>query len=175
MEKQVFTVTLAQLRKEGACISGYNKLVCSLQGKPFDQDRKTYIRYAHKEPINLLHILDSNGVDDCLWGIRAVNHPERDRVARHIACDCADAILHIYEKETPSDNRPRHAVEVARRYADGNATQEELDAARAAAWAAASAAAKAAARAAARGAAWAAPWDAARGAQSKIIRSYLGE
>jgi len=154
MEKQVFTVTLAQLRKEGACVSGYNKLVCSLQGKPFDCGRDTYIRYAHKGPINLLHILESNGVDDCLWALRAVKHVERDRIALYIACDCAEAVLHIYETERPDDNRPRYAVEVARRFADSNATQEELAAASDAAWAAAS--------------------DASAD-QAKIIKSYLTE
>ena len=84
--RAVLETTLAQLRKEGACTSGYNKLVRSLQGNPFtetDKGRDTYIRFAHKLPINLLSILDSNGVDDCLWALRAVNHPERDRIARH--------------------------------------------------------------------------------------------
>ena len=175
IEKQIFTVTLAQLREEAACVSGYNKLVCSLMGEPSDEGRETYIRYAHKEPINLLHILESNGVDDCLWALRAVVHPERDRISRHIACDCAAAVLHVYEKQVPNDKRPRTAIDVARRFADGEATQKELAAARDAAWAAAWAAAGDAAWAAAGDAAGDAARDAARDAQAIIIRTYLTE
>ena len=72
---------------------------------------------------------------------------------RLFACDVAEDVLHLFEGERPNDSRPRDAIEVARRYANGNATQDERDAARDAAWAAA--------RAAAGDAAWAAAWDAA--------------
>ena len=193
MEKVTFTVTLAELRKQGACVSGYNKLVCSLSGQEYNSDRDIYIRFAHKEPINLLHILESNGADDCLWALRAVKHPDRDKIARYIACDCADSVLHIFEQERPDDTRPREAIAVARKFANGEATETERAAAGAAAWTAAGAAAgaaardaaRAAARDAARAAAGAAAWtaardaaraaarDAARDAQSTIIKSYL--
>jgi hypothetical protein len=79
---------------------------------------------------------------------------------RLFACDCAEQSLPIFERDYPNDPRPRQAIEVARRYANGQATDEERaaarDAARAAAWAAA--------RDAARAAAWAAARDAARAA-----------
>ena len=91
-----------------------------------------------------------------------------ERAARLFACDCAERVLPLYETKYPDDTRPRHAIEVARRYAHGNATDEELaaawDAAGDAAWAAAWGAAWGAAWAAARGAAWAAAWAAAGGA-----------
>src|SRR5690606_19898730 len=106
-----------------------------------------------------------------------------DRTARLFASDCAERVLPVFEIGCPGDMRPRRAIEVARAFADGQATGEDLaaawDAARdaawdpagdpawdavwAAAWAAARAAAWdavwAAARAAARNAAWAAAWD----------------
>ena len=78
-----------------------------------------------------------------------------ERTARLFACDCAEHVLPIFEKQCPKDTMPREAIAVARRYADGKATAEEL------------AAARAAARAAAWAAAWDAAWDAAWGAERK--------
>ena len=149
MTGHVFTTTFAALHKAGACNQGYKKLAKLLGG---------ITKFGRCTPINLLTILDSNGVDDCLWALRAVDHPDRDRISRYIACDCAEAVLHIYEKYQPNDSRPRAAITVARRFADGLATNEELAAAGDAAWAAAGAAGAAALT-----------------AQKEIIRQYLGE
>lgn len=75
-----------------------------------------------------------------------------DRTARLFAADCAEAVLPIFERYRPDDLRPRHSIEVTRRYALGGATERER--------AAAGAAAVVAARDAARAAAWAAARDA---------------
>jgi hypothetical protein len=99
------------------------------------------------------------------------------RECRELVCDFAEAVLPIWQKKYPANNRPADCIEVARRFARGEATSAELAAARAAAWAAAwdaardsawdaagdaaRAAAWAAARAAARATAWDAAWDAA--------------
>jgi hypothetical protein len=69
---------------------------------------------------------------------------------RLLACDIAESVLGIFEAEYPRDMRPRECIEVARRFAVGEATDEE----RVAAWDAAGGAAWAAARTAARVAAW---------------------
>ena len=80
--------------------------------------------------------------------------------ARLFACDCAEHVLDIFEKEHPDDERPRKAIEAARQYARSEVDKATLDAARTAAWAAAWAATWAAAGAAA----WAATWAAAEAA-----------
>jgi len=85
-------------------------------------------------------------------------------VQRLLAADCAEDVLHLAR-----DPRAAEAIRVARLFAVGRATEQQLAAAQVAAWAAARdaarAAAWAAARAAARVAAWAAARDAARAAE----------
>jgi hypothetical protein len=81
-----------------------------------------------------------------------------ERILRLFACRVAEDVLPLYEAKYPDDDRPRKAIETARRYADGQATDGELDAAWDAAWAAARDAARAAARAAAQAAAQDAAW-----------------
>ena len=105
------------------------------------------------------------------------------RIARLFACDCAERVLGIFERNHPEDMRPRQAIDVARRYANEEATGKELqaawDAAWDAAWAAARAAARDAAGAAAGAAAWADAWDAAWAAerrwQTRRLMKYLSE
>ncbi len=102
------------------------------------------------------------------------------RIARHFAADCAWRSLKFFEKEHPNDKRPREYINVARRFADGKATQEELDAAaRAAALTLAGwfnsdsiTANRAAARAAARGAAWGAERKWQTNHLMRVLRAY---
>lgn len=107
--------------------------------------------------------------DKLVWSeARLVKRLEtwNSRTQRLFACDCAEHVLHLFEQEHPDDTRPRRAIEVARLYADGGATNEEL--------AAAADTAKAAARAAAdaaRHAAWAAARDAADAARDAAWRA----
>jgi hypothetical protein len=105
-----------------------------------------------------------------------------DKSLRLFATDCAERALKREEKSGRKvDKRSWDAVRIARDFARGRATEQELAAAWAAAWAAARdaarAAAGAAARAAARDAARAAAWDAARDAerawQTKRLLRYL--
>ena len=90
------------------------------------------------------------------------------RTARVFATRCARRVWHLLTSEG------RQAVRVARLFADGKATDEELAAARAAAWVAAWVVAEAAAWAAARAAAWAAAWAAAEIAAGAAARDAAG-
>ena len=144
--------TLAAIREHGPCADGWAKLLRHL-GKTS----------ADAEPLMLLTILESNGLDDALWCLRAVDGHKRE--IRLFAVWCARQVQHMMD-----DRRSVSALDVAERYANGQATDAELAAARAAAWAAAWADAGADAGAAALDAAWAdagadagaAAWDAAR-------------
>ena len=91
------------------------------------------------------------------WLIWAATRPGvlADRELRMFSFWSVRQVWHLL-----ADGRSRNAVEVAERHADTLATDEDLAAARAAAWNAA----WAAARAAARDAVWDAAWDAARAA-----------
>ncbi len=162
-----FEVTLAALRREGACINGYNKVVRAVQGREFseeDGDRESYIRFRHEEPISLVAILESNGLDDALWALRCV--PGVDRDARLFAVWCARQVEHLM-----TDQRSKDALAVAERFANGEATDEERDAARDAAWDAA----RDAAWDAARDAAWDAAWDAAGDAAWAVAWAAAGD
>lgn len=103
------------------------------------------------------------------WGARArLIRPLaawNDRSARLLACRIAEDVLPIFERHRPSDNRPRTAIETARKYADGQASVQELAAAWDAAWDAV--------RDAVWDAAWDAVWDAARdAARAAILAKY---
>jgi len=155
-----FEVTLADLRRAGACFDGYNMLVRSLQGREFsasDSIRETYIHFRHDAPIPLKHILESNGVGDAVWALQCV--PGADRDERMFSVWCVHRVKHLM-----TDQRSQDALKVAERFANGRATEEERavahDAAQSVAWAAAGAAAKAVAWAAA----YAASWDTSRAA-----------
>lgn len=177
--------TLNKIRQHSPCARGWGKLLKHL-GKTGADD----------EPLPIRTILDSNGLDDALWCLRAVDG--HDREIRLYAVWCARKVQHLI-----TDHRSLAALDVAERYAHGQATSGELaaawhearaaardeasaaawHAASAAAWAAAwnatSAAAWAAAMAAARNAAWhatmAAARDATMAAQEKKLREMLNE
>ena len=159
----MITTTLKRIRDHHPCADGWTKLLKHL-GKTKADD----------EPLPFSIILESNGIDDALWCCRA--EPQYAREWRLFAVWCARHVQHLM-----TDRRSIDALDVADRHAIWQATDAELEtaraaagaaawdardaawAARAAAWAAAWDAAWAAARATARAAAW----DAARAAQSR--------
>ena len=146
-------ITLNRIRAHTPCADGWRKLLAHL-GKT----------QADDEPLALATILQSNGLDDAIWCLRAVDGHEKEM--RLYAVWCARQVQHLMK-----DPRSLAALDVAERHAHGQATDDELAAAGAAAWAAAWDAAREAAWAAAWAAAsaaavaaWDAAWDAASAA-----------
>lgn len=107
------TTTLAKIKSHSPCEDGYKKLVKNLGG----------LKYGKDTPITFKQIYDSNGYNDCLWCLRSVDEKFYP-LWRHFAVDAAQAVEHLM-----TDQRSKDALKVARRHADGKATDEELAAA----------------------------------------------
>lgn len=167
-----YYTTLNKIRTNQPCSDGWKKLLRNLKKTKSDD-----------EPLSIITILDSNGIEDAIWCLHTVDGIDRD--ARLFAVWCARQVQHLMP-----DQRSINALDVAERYATGEATDDELfaawDAARdavrdaesALAWDAASAAANAAVnpavRDAVRDAAWTATWPASRAAQAAEFRRRFG-
>ena len=164
------TTTLNRIREHSPCSEGWRKLLAGL-GKMHPDD----------EPLPYARIVEINGIDDAIWACRA--EPQHAKKWRLFAVWCARQVEHLMK-----DERSLAALDVAERYANGEASDKELSdardaagaawaAARDAAWAAAGAAAGAACNAAwdaARSVAWVAGRDAARAAQTKRFLEIVG-
>ena len=149
----MITTTLRQIRQHDPCSEGWRTLLTFL-GKTGADD----------EPLPLVTILQSNGLDDTLWCLRTITGHDKEII--RFALACAQEVKHLM-----TDQRSLDALDALARHLESPLSKQELDqvvaeagaaartavwAAEAAEWAAAEAAAEAAARAAARAAAWAA-------------------
>ena len=141
----MITTTLNRIRAHKPCVDGWSKLLAGL-GKKRPDD----------EPLPYATILCINGLEDALWATRV--EPEYAKEWRLFAIWCARRVQHFM-----ADPRSIAAIDVAERYAHGEASDGELYAARDAAWGTTRGPPRAAAWAAARDAAWDAAWAAAQG------------
>jgi hypothetical protein len=142
--------TLNKIESHTPCSTGWEKLLTFLNKTKADD-----------EALQLSTILESNGIQDAIWALRAVEGHEKE--ARLMMCDIADTARHLM-----TDERSTNAIDVARKYANGEASKEELrEASRAAvaAWAAAYTAAYTAATIAA----YAAAYTAAAVAAQEVV------
>ena len=177
--------TLNQIRSKSPCREGWTKLLTYLNKTAADD-----------EPLSIITVLDSNGLDDALWCLQAVKG--HDREIRLYAVWCARQVQHLMQ-----DPRSLTSLDVAERYAKGLADEYELsvardeivfaerveawdaawavaaNATRAAAWSAARWCAANATRAATRAAVGTATrdaaWSAARAAQETRLRKLCFE
>ena len=74
--------TLNAIREHAPCADGWKKLLGNL-GKSSADD----------EPLSLLTILDSNGLDDAIWCLRAATG--HDKEIRLFAVWCARKVQHL--------------------------------------------------------------------------------
>ena len=110
----MITTTLKRIKAHSPCEDGWKKLLNHL-GKTKADD----------EPLSFAVILKSNGVEDALWCCRC--EPQYAKEWRLFAVWCVRQQAHLL-----TDQRSKDALDVAERHAHGKATDEELDAARAA-------------------------------------------
>lgn len=102
--------TLRRLRQKNACgqdcaDGSYCTLVASLPAGHGDD-----------EPITLLHILESNGIEDAVWALRATLGPAGKDVALELARRAVERALSLFEKQRPDDTNSRERVEAVRRH-----------------------------------------------------------
>jgi hypothetical protein len=108
--------TLDKIRTHSPCKDGWGKLLEHL-GKT----------QADDEPLNISVIAENIGFHAALWCLRAVDG--EDRKIRLYAVWCARRVQHLM-----TDPRGLAALDVAKRFANDEATDSELTAARGAAW-----------------------------------------
>lgn len=116
--------TLELLRKNEACKLGYRKLLSNL-GKDYDKEA----------PIDLLNVLESNGLANTLWCLRATTEDSK-KITVDFAVFCAEQVLPIFEAKYPDDDRPRKAIEAAKNSSAASAAASAAYAAASAAYAA---------------------------------------
>ena len=148
------TTTLNLLHKAEACTARYKVLRAALG-----------VDYPMDAEISLRTILETNGINDALWALRATAE-DCKKVARLMSADFAELSLPFWMKYYyPDDNRPALAIKAARDFAAGLITKEDLAVARSAA--------RSAAESAARYATWSAAWSAAWSAQAEVFKCYV--
>lgn len=102
------TTTLAKIRAHTPCVPGWRDLL-RLLGKTKADDA----------PLLLEMIVDSHGVEDAIWCLRTVDATHRQ--ARLFAVTCARRVQRLMR-----DSRSIAALDVAERYANGQASSYEL-------------------------------------------------
>jgi hypothetical protein len=108
----IIATTLTNIQNHQPCKRSWKKLLIGLGKKRVDD-----------KPLPYWQIVKICGLDDALWATRA--EPQYEREWRLYAVACARRVANLC-----TDPRVAEALTVAERYAHGQATGQELDAAR---------------------------------------------
>ena len=103
--------TLNEMRVHKPCESGWDRLLSFLGKTKADDD-----------PIDLMYILNSNGLEDVAWTLRCFNYLD---ICLFLA-DVAEIALPIFESAHPEDLRPRKAIRAIRAYKAGEISESDL-------------------------------------------------
>ena len=112
----MITITLQKINDKNPCLSGWDTILAAHGGENADMNAE----------FPLVDALETNGLDDVIWAMQCL--PEYDREWRLFAVWCARQVHHLM-----TDPRSIDTLDVAERFANGQATVCELTAARAAA------------------------------------------
>jgi len=101
------TTTLNEIRKFNPCKEGWTKLLKFLNKTEADD-----------EPLLMATILESNGLSDAIWCLRAFYKNYKQSVVE-FACDCTESVLPIWEEWAKVNalekiETPRQAITMAR-------------------------------------------------------------
>lgn len=107
--------TLNKIRQRHPCTDGWEKLLRHL-GKTAADD----------EPLSIMTVLESNGIEDTIWCLRAVDGHDREK--QLFAVRCVRRFQHILSVESTN------ALNVAEMFSKGLVDQDRLDEARLASW-----------------------------------------
>ena len=114
--------TLNKIRENSPCKNGWEKLLNSLD--------KTH---ADDDPLSLMHVLESNGIEDAIWCLCCFDYREYCL----FLADVAESVISIYKDKYPNDDRVEKCIKAIRSYHAGDVDIEFLKAAYDAAYAAA--------------------------------------
>ena len=111
-----YTMTLKTVRSFSPCAEGWATLTAA-----YGSDPETIV--------TLEQVLESNGIRNAIWAFRCLSKDDR-MAMRPFIVDCAEHVLRLYEKRRTDDSRVRNYIAVTRLYIAGEATYDELTAAR---------------------------------------------
>jgi hypothetical protein len=121
------TTTAAEIYNYRPCQEGFERFINGLFGKSFDAENiaRMFAILTEEEKnreIDLLDILDNNGVEDTFWVLRTQEYKDYCLVL----ADVAEPVLHLYEKRYSWDDQLRGEIKAIRLYQSGGISLGEL-------------------------------------------------